>query len=117
QLASIDTTLVPVQDRPGVYRLVFDVAEGNRLAIAEIDFVGNAAFTDEELTAVLNTKPEGFLWFRPGKFEREVFQQDLLQTLPSHYGGNGYIDFAVVSDTLIIDPVTGKARIEVAVSE
>lgn len=117
QLAAFDTTMVPVPERPGVYRLTFHVAEGNRLAIADIGFVGNEAFTDEELRAAMATKTEGFFWFRSGKFDREVFQQDLTQTLPDHYGAQGYIDFAVVSDTLIIDPVTGKARLEVAVNE
>src|SRR5690606_6666073 len=107
----------PVPERPGVYRLTFNVAEGNRLAVADIDFSGNEAFTDEELRSAIATQTEGFFWFRPGKFDREVFQQDLMQSPPDHYGANGYIEFTVVSDTLIIDPVTGKARIEVAVNE
>lgn len=117
QLAGFDTTMVPIPERPGVYRLVFNVTEGNRLAIADIAFTGNVAFTEDQLRSAMATKTEGFFWFRPGKFDRPTFEQDLRQRLPDFYGSNGYIDFAVVSDTLIIDPVTGKARIEIAVDE
>lgn len=117
QLAGFDTAMVAVPERPGVYRLTFQVEEGNRLAIAELDFVGNEAFSDEDLRGAIATREEGFLWFRSGKFDRETFQTDLMQTLPEYYGAKGYIDFAVVSDTMVIDPVTGKARIEIAVNE
>lgn len=117
QLASFDTMMVAVPDRPGAYRFVFQVEEGNRLAISEIDFIGNEAFDDDALRDAINTKTEGFLWFKPGRFDRDVLQTDLLQTLPSFYGASGYIDFAVVSDTLIIDPVSGKARLEIELTE
>ncbi|MBV9110690.1 MAG: outer membrane protein assembly factor BamA [Gemmatimonadetes bacterium] len=118
ELISIDTSLVAdANTSGGGYRLVFDVKEGNRLTIAEVDFQGNQAFTDEELTGAMKTKPEGFWWFRSGKFDREAFETDLRQSLPGFYADRGYIDFAVLSDTLVVDPASGKARLVVDVSE
>jgi outer membrane protein insertion porin family len=117
QLASLDTTLVAVPDQPGVYQLIFNVREGNRLAIAEVDFVGNQNFSAEDLRGAIKTKKEGFLWFREGKYDRTTFQEDLLVNLPKFYGSHGYIDFNVVSDTLEVDPVSGKARLIVTVNE
>lgn len=117
QVASIDTTLTPVQSPAGAYRLTFNVREGNRLAIADVDFRGNQAFADGALQDAMRTKPEGFLWFRSGKFDRETFQTDLRERLPEFYGSRGYIDFAVLSDTLLVDPQTGKAQLVVDVSE
>jgi len=117
QLASLDTTLIPVEGQPGAYRLEFEVQEGNRLAIAEISFQGNQAFSADDLRGAMSTNEEGFLWFRPGRFDRTVFQEDLASNLPRFYGSNGYIDFAVVSDTLIVDPVSGKARLLISVDE
>lgn len=117
QLVSVDTTLAPVGQPAGAYRLTFDVREGNRLSIADVDFRGNQAFPDAELVDAIDTQPEGFLWFRTGRFDREVFRADLRERLPEFYGEHGYIDFAVVSDTLIVDPQTGKARIVVEVAE
>ena len=115
QLQSIDTTLTPVQG--GGYRLTFTVREGNRLTLADVDFAGNAAFSDETLAGVLDTKEEGFWWFRSGRFDREAFEEDLRTRLPRFYGSHGYIDFAVVRDTLVVDPETGKARLVVEVQE
>jgi outer membrane protein insertion porin family len=117
QVASIDTSLTPVSAPAGAYRLTFNVREGNRLAIADVDFQGNQAFSDGTLQGAMRTKAEGFLWFRSGRFDRETFQADLRERLPSFYGERGYIDFAVLSDTLVVDPETGKARLVVEVSE
>jgi outer membrane protein insertion porin family len=114
QLVSIDTTLTAVE---GGYRLTFDVREGNRLSIAELEFVGNEAFSDGTLRDAMQTKPEGFWWFRQGRFDRETFAIDLRENLPAFYGRHGYIDFAVVGDTLIVDPESGKGRLVVRVSE
>jgi len=117
QLISVDTSLVPLANPADGYRLVFNVREGSRLNLAVIDFQGNRAFSDEELTGAMKTKPEGFWWFRSGKFDREAFETDLRQNLPAFYGDRGYIDFAVLGDTLVVDPATGNARLVVDVSE
>jgi outer membrane protein insertion porin family len=114
QLVSIDTTMTPVENG---YRLTFNVREGNRLTIAEVAFEGNQAFSDGTLRGAMRTRPEGFLWFRTGRFDREAFAEDLRKNLPEFYGSHGYIDFAVVGDTLIVDPETGKARLVVRVEE
>jgi len=117
QLTSIDTTLTPLATPAAGYRLTFNVREGSRLAIAEVDFRGNRAFDDDALSGAMTTRPEGFFWFQQGRFDRETLNQDLRAKLPSFYGSKGYIDFAVVRDTLEVDPRTGKARLVIEVSE
>jgi outer membrane protein insertion porin family len=117
QLTSIDTTLRPMPNAAQGVRLTFNVREGGRLAIADVDFRGNRAFGDDKLEGAMNTKEEGFFWFRGGRFDREVFNADLRENLPSYYAKHGYIDFAVVRDTLEVDPATGKARLVIEVNE
>jgi len=117
QVASLDTVMIPVEGQPGAYRLAFNVVEGNRLAIADIVFVGNEAFSDGVLRGAMQTRPEGFLWFRTGRFDRTRFEEDLLRALPEFYGSHGYVDFNVVSDSMMIDPTTGKARLVIEVNE
>jgi outer membrane protein insertion porin family len=117
QLLSVDTTLIPVEGTPESFRLAFNVREGNRLAISDIVFEGNQTYSDAALRGAMSTRPEGFFWFRSGRFDREVFTEDLRRRLPDFYAERGYIDFAVVSDTLIVDPNTGKAQLRVAVAE
>lgn len=115
QLLSIDTTLTPAEN--GAVRLTFNVREGNRLTVADIDFTGNQAFSEEQLEDAISLKEEGFWWFRGGRYDREAFDEDLRTNLPAFYGSHGYIDFAVVRDTLVVDPQSGKARLLVEVSE
>jgi outer membrane protein insertion porin family len=117
RLRSIDHRLEPIPGVEGEYRLVFNVAEGTRVAIAEVVIHGNEVFDDGEIEDAMGTKEEGFLWFRSGQFDEETLRTDLRQRLPEFYGRQGYIDFTVVGDTLIVDPQTGKGRLEIEVRE
>jgi outer membrane protein insertion porin family len=114
---SVEHRLEELPDRPGERRLVFDVAEGQKVAIAEVTFDGNEVFSDGDLAGVLGTKAEGFLWFRGGTFDEERFRTDLRESLPSFYASNGYIDFSVLGDSLVVDEQTGKAMLVVEVDE
>jgi outer membrane protein insertion porin family len=117
QVLAIDTVMRPAERVEGAYVLTFRVREGPRLSIADVRFVGNQAFSDAALRSAMQTRPEGFWWFRTGRFEQEEFRRDLNQRLPAFYGSRGYIDFAVLSDTMQVDPISGKAVIVVEVSE
>ncbi len=107
----------PVPDRDGYIDLVIDVDEGLRIAVNEVRFVGNEVFTDSDLRKVLSTKGEGFFWFRTGQFEEIVLEEDLAVRLPQFYASSGYLDFAVVWDTLFVDQSTGKGILEIHVDE
>lgn len=115
--ARVAHRLEPVEGAEGEVRLVFDVEEGRRVAVADVRFEGNEIFDDEQLASVLSTKEEGFFWFRPGTYDPARVRADLRERLPDFYGSWGFIDFAVTGDTLIVDPETGKARLVVQVDE
>lgn len=115
--ASVDTSLAPMSgDLPG-YRFVLDVDEGPRLGVAEIRFEGNEAFSDAQLRGALSTGEEGFFWFNSGGFRQDQFEEDLTRNLPDFYASHGYIDMAVVDDTVMVDPETGKGIVEIEVRE
>ena len=115
--ARIDQRIQPVPGDEGSVDVVLAVEEGQRVTVAEVVFVGNEHSSDEELRGVMNTRPESFLWFRSGNYDDIDFQVDLELSLPDHYRRAGFLDFKVLGDTLIIDPSSGKARIEVQVEE
>ncbi|MBI4409790.1 MAG: outer membrane protein assembly factor BamA [Gemmatimonadetes bacterium] len=117
RVRSISHKVEAIPGRPGEHRLVFDVLEGQRVAIAAVDFEGNETFEDDRLRAALDTKQEGFFWFRSGTYDEEKIRGDLREKLPAFYGEHGYIDFAVLGDSLVVDPNTGKARLIIRVSE
>jgi len=115
-LAHTKPLYVYERDSSGV-RVIFDIEEGNRVAIAQVDFQGNTHFTDEQLVAQMSTRPEGFWWFRSGEYNDDKLSDDLHQKLPSFYGKQGYVDFQVLDDTLLVDERIGKATLVVKVSE
>jgi outer membrane protein insertion porin family len=117
RLRSITHRVEPVPGQSAANTLIFEIEEGQRVAIADIEFTGNEVFDDERLRDELRTKAEGFFWFRPGTFDEDRLRDDLRGALPAFYASNGYIDFAVVSDSVAVDPVTGKARLIVEVAE
>jgi len=98
-------------------RVVFDIAEGRRVAIARLEIEGNTHSTDEEIVAHMKTRPEGFWWFRSGEYDDEKLHADLQERLPKFYGQRGYVDFQALGDTLVVDETTGKATLVVRVSE
>ena len=98
-------------------RLVFDIQEGRRVAISRVLVEGNKRFSDAEVVSNLRSKPEGFFWFEKGEFEDEKLAEDVREKLPDFYGRNGYADFQVLDDTVIVNDTTGKATLILKVSE
>jgi outer membrane protein insertion porin family len=97
--------------------VVFDVAEGRRVAISQLAFEGNTRFSDDVLAGQVKSKPEGFFWFRSGEYDDEELQKDLTERLPTFYGERGHVDFQVLGDTLVVDTATGKATLVVRLIE
>ncbi len=115
-LAEVRTLNVYEADSSRV-RLVFDVTEGRRVAIARVGVEGNTHFADGAIVAQMNTRPEGFWWWRKGDYDDEKLRADMQERLPKFYGERGYVDFQVLDDTLIVNDSTGKAALVLRVSE
>jgi outer membrane protein insertion porin family len=65
----------------------------------------------------METKREGFFWFRDGEFDEDVYAADLGEKIPMLFAERGYVDFQLTRDTLIIDEELGKALIDLTVTE
>jgi outer membrane protein insertion porin family len=115
--ASIEHRVEEIPDREGEIDVILDVTEGNRVTVAEVLFTGNENLGSDQLAGAMSTQAEGFWWFRSGSYDEIRYDTDLEARLPALYRANGFLDFEVVSDTLIIDPASGKARIEIGVDE
>lgn len=115
--ARVQERLVPIPGVEGEVELVLEVEEGQRVTVAQVVVHGNEAFRDPELAKVMATRPEGFWWFRTGEFRQEDLNEDLRERLPDFYASHGFLDFEILGDTLVIDPETGKARLELQVEE
>ncbi len=115
--ANIEERQDPIEGVDGEVELVFSVDEGTRVVVSQVEFQGNEVFSNSDLRSVLSTRQEGFWWFRSGAYREETLEEDLRDRLPLFYAANGYLDFQVLGDTLIIDQRTGKSRLEVMVDE
>ncbi len=114
-LARINVDTIPEADNK--IRIVFNVEEGRRLAIAGLRVTGNTRVPSDDIASAMQSKPEGFLWFRKGEFDDSKYASDLAERIPALYSSRGFIDFRIVSDSLIVDREAGKAVIDLTVSE
>ena len=101
----------------GRLKLLFRVDQGSRLAVSGVRVNGNTRLADKAVVSAMKTKPEGFLWFRKGKFAEETLAGDVAERLPALYAKNGFIDFQVLRDTVLIDRERGKAFVDLTVRE
>src|SRR5690606_9242795 len=78
--------------------VVFEVAEGDRTKIADVNFVGNNAFGDRRLSDVITTKKSTILSLltRDDIYDEQRLRADE-EALRRFYYNRGYADFRVVS--------------------
>jgi outer membrane protein insertion porin family len=110
-------TLRELPQTDGTLRVVFDVTEGRRVAVSQVIIDGNRAFADAVLAGKMKTKPEGFWWFQRGEYDDAQLERDVRERLPAFYGSQGYIDFRVLHDTLLVNDTTGKGTLRLTVDE
>lgn len=110
---NVDTTVAS----DGAVRLTFRIDEGRRLAVSGIEVEGNQHLSDGDVVGAMKTRPEGFWWFRKGEFDDDNFAGDLSERIPQLYARQGFIDFRVSRDSLVIDRDRGKAMVDLEVVE
>jgi outer membrane protein insertion porin family len=115
--AEIVENIVPVADADNEVEVTLLVTEGQRVTVADLEVFGNEELSSGDIQGAMSVKPEGFWWFRTGGYDQARFDIDLQENLPRLYRSRGYLDFTVVRDTIIIDPETGKAKVEITVTE
>lgn len=98
----------------------FNVDEGKKLRLIEINFVGNTALTDEELQRGMRTKV--WKWYshasrfldRSGTYSEPVFQQDL-RGVEQKYADRGHVQVEVLAPR--VDPLEEGLVVTVEIRE
>ncbi|MEE9314686.1 MAG: outer membrane protein assembly factor BamA [Rhizobiaceae bacterium] len=98
--------------------VVFEISEGERTKIAEINFVGNNAFGDSRLSEVVTHNESNFLsWLK----RDDLFDPDRLRAdeerLRRFYFNRGYADFRVISAVGEYDADANAHTITITVDE
>lgn len=91
--AQITYELMPAGEHE--VNLMLRVNEGGKMAVKDIEFEGNKAFSSKELRKVMETKERGFFapvaWITgAGKLNRDVLERDL-EKIGAFYYNHGYI--------------------------
>jgi outer membrane protein insertion porin family len=98
--------------------LVFEIDEGAKTKIAQIDFVGNQAYSDGRLRDEMTTTRSNFLSFIKTS---DVYDPDRLnadmELVRRFYMNRGYADFRVVSSVADFDEAKNAYFITVTVEE
>ncbi|MGB3388830.1 MAG: outer membrane protein assembly factor BamA [Pseudaminobacter sp.] len=98
--------------------VVFEVAEGDRTKIADVNFVGNNAFGDRRLSDVITTKKSTILSLltRDDIYDEQRLRADE-EALRRFYYNRGYADFRVVSAFGELDEASNSYTVTITVEE
>ncbi len=81
--------------------LQYEIEERAKVTVRKVSFIGNTAFSSQELRKQMATRKKGFFAFitGSGKYEETTFETDL-ERLKFFYVDNGYIDVNVTDYSL-----------------
>src|SRR5436190_7569224 len=101
----------------GQVNLLFRIEEGRRLAVSGVRIEGNAALRDKTVVKAMQTRPEGFFWWKKGELDNDKMAADVSEKIPGLYASRGFIDAQVLKDTVRVDAQRGKALVDIQVTE
>ncbi|MGD8778905.1 MAG: outer membrane protein assembly factor BamA [Ignavibacteria bacterium] len=98
--------------------LLFRIKEGDRIEVRKIDFVGNDAYDDGDLKGEFEETSEHSWWkfWSSSTFIKDKYEEDK-KLLYAFYKKNGYRDFEILGDTLILSDDKKEVDIFISVSE
>jgi outer membrane protein insertion porin family len=99
--------------------ITFVVNEGQKLKIADVNFVGNTAFSGGRLKKEMETRKRWFLsWLTgSGRFDEVKFQEDL-ERLRTLYLNSGFLDVSIPESNVTLDyPKSGRIVITIRIDE
>ncbi len=114
------TTIEPkiVQRDQNRVDLIFDIKEGKKAEIAEINFIGNKNFSNQDLKDEITTKETKIykLFSSSDSYDSDRIEFDK-ERLRKFYNANGYADFTVISAISQISPNKDKFFINFVLEE
>nr|WP_295549387.1 outer membrane protein assembly factor BamA [Limnohabitans sp. Rim8] len=114
--AEVVSTATPI-DRNRV-NLTFTITEGGPAKIAQIDFVGNQAFSDGALRDQFNLDTGGWMsWYtKSDRYSRTKLNADL-EALRSFYLSQGFLEFRIDSTQVAMSPNKQDMTITINLTE
>ena len=114
--AEVVATVTPVErNQIAIY---FNIDEGPVAKIQEINFIGNAAFSESTLKSEMQLKTGGWLsWYsKDNLYSKQKLTADL-ETIRSYYLNRGYLEFVIESTQVSITPDKKGIYLTVSIRE
>jgi outer membrane protein insertion porin family len=108
-----------VEDKPdNQVDVVYVVNERAKVQVKEVRFIGNAHVSEDDLLAVMQTRPGGFLSFltTAGTYKEESLQRDV-QALQATYLDRGYVTVKVGRPAVALTPDKRFIYVTISVEE
>jgi len=114
----VAATQTPSVTDTGRVDVLFQIDEGPEVRIGEITFSGNQVMSESDLEGAMDDIREKSWWqfWRSSKFDREQLKSDE-QRVVDYYRSRGFIDAGIISDSIAINPETGRADVHITVNE
>ncbi len=96
--ANTSVDIVAEKVGPSRVRLTYNIVEGRKARIKNINFAGNGALTRRQLKKVMKTRPA--FWFLGGKYEEDKFEADL-ENIVDEYGNYGRLEADIPKTDLV----------------
>jgi outer membrane protein insertion porin family len=112
--ATVDVEKAPMPGGPKLLRLTFDIKQGPKFRLADLQFDGNEAFSDKTLRKQMKeNKPHTWLSFitGSGKYQETKFEEDA-ERVRAYYQNHGYVRANIGSPQIerLGDTDDGKIR-------
>src|SRR5256884_9637879 len=93
---SVKFRIDPIDEKRGTARVVFTINEGVRGAVKQVQFEGNAHFSEKVLRKQMKTRGRSLLYFvdKTGRLD-EVQLEQYMDKLREFYQDHGYIDVEI----------------------
>lgn len=114
QFASVTPVIAEIPGAGKLVNVTFKIAEGPRVAIRDVEFVGNHHVPDDRLEHVLKSnRPQGLLSIATGKgtYKEDKFADDA-EAIESYYRDRGYVSVQVGQPEIrpLDDSADGRTR-------
>jgi outer membrane protein insertion porin family len=114
QAAEVNHVISPVEGGPKLVNVAFNIAEGPKVKIREVEWLGNVAYGDGTLNRKMKeNKPKGILGFITGggTYQEAKLEEDFDKVV-EHYRNKGYIAVRIGQPELKVleDSKDGESR-------
>lgn len=111
----VDIQTQKLEDGQGGVQIIFQISEGPKMRITDLDIHGNYALTDRRLQKFMQNKQKMFI-FRQGRFNFDLLEEDM-DRLTAYYRSQGFLDATVETSDIDLSSDMRDVSIDVQVDE